>query len=172
MVRYTLGERQAEKVAERLAKVDFKRIYTSDTKRAMETTEFIRRYHPSTSVIVSQDIREISHIHNRRSCLPTRFEFRRSIIRQRKRVKRFFRRLMKSLEPGEKLLIVAHGNLIRLLIAMFAQTNPRRSLPLETHNCALFVVKLYAQRNEWFNTRALLSLANSVGHLSQEERSL
>jgi alpha-ribazole phosphatase/probable phosphoglycerate mutase len=168
----SLGERQAEKIAERLAKVEFKQIYTSDTKRAKETTDFIKKYHPSTPVIISQDIREISHIHNRRCRIPIAFEFRKNIIEQRKRVRRFYRLLMKSYKLGENVLIVAHGNLIRLLISMLAQIDSRRSLPLETHNTALFIIKLYEQRNDLFNNHAVLSLANSVEHLGQKERSL
>jgi alpha-ribazole phosphatase len=162
-----LGHRQAEKLAKRLAEETFHCIYSSDAKRAMETANAILNYHSHTRYMTSRDIREVNGRHNFRGIagLPVS----RRLMSERKRAKRFCRQLVKNHEAGERVLIVAHGNLIRYVISILAGTKTRKSVPLQTRNTALFIVHYYRNKESLFHSRAVLSLANCVKHLKQHE---
>ncbi|KAI9207204.1 histidine phosphatase superfamily [Polychytrium aggregatum] len=53
-----VGIKQAESLGWRLRKYHFNHIYTSDLQRAIQTTDEIRKHHPSTPVTVEQRLRE------------------------------------------------------------------------------------------------------------------
>jgi broad specificity phosphatase PhoE len=163
----TLGQRQADRVAKRLAEESFHCIYSSDAKRAMDTAKAIRKFHSLTRYVTTKDIREIRGWHNKRRMID--FPISGRLIGERRRVKRFCRQLIANHGPGEKVLIVAHGNLIRYVIAFLAGAKTRKSIPLQTQNTSVFILRYYWSKEALFCSRAVLSLANCVKHLSPDQ---
>ncbi len=154
-----LGVRQAARVARRLADEKFDHIYFSDLSRAYHTAQAIRRYHRRTPYTVSRDIREVAGHHNHRGPTPRRKGVQERLRRDRKAVGRFARRLLRRHRPGERVLVVAHGNLIRFLISTLAEVNPKRSIFVETSNTSVTVLHLREGRLR------SVELANCVKHL-------
>ena len=154
-----LGLRQADRVGKRLASESFDHIYSSDMARAYETAQAVIKNHRKTPYTVSKDIREITGFHfSPRASLKK--DVKERVEKERKACARFLRRLRKH-KPGEKILLVIHGNLIRLLISTISDVNPRRAVILETHNTGVFEVILSLEKEEL----ARVNLANCVKHL-------
>lgn len=55
------GIQQAKKLAERLKNEKIDAIYSSDLKRAVDTAKEIAKYHPNTSLILTEKLRERNH---------------------------------------------------------------------------------------------------------------
>jgi broad specificity phosphatase PhoE len=55
------GKLQAKKLAKRLKDEKIDVIYSSDLKRAVDTTKEIAKYHKNVKIIYSEKLREISH---------------------------------------------------------------------------------------------------------------
>ncbi len=157
------GERQAAKVARRLAHEEFDHIYSSDMSRAYQTAQAIIAYHESTPYTVSADIREVSAHH----VLPGRTPRQKAILdrmaKSEKSVKRFVRLLLKNHGHGEKILLAIHGNLIRLLIYTLAGRPSKRGLPLMITNTSLSVAHLKD------GVLDSVELVNCVNHLKPGE---
>ena len=107
------GERQAAKVARRLAGESFDHIYSSDMSRSYHTAQAIIANHKGTPYTVSQDIREVAGHHVLPGRTPRAKAIRDRMIRSNKCVPKFLRQLLKTHGPGERVLLVIHGNLMR-----------------------------------------------------------
>jgi broad specificity phosphatase PhoE len=154
-----VGRRQAQRVARRLAGEKFDRIYSSDLTRAQETVRAILRYHRRTPHTVTADLREVEHDH-----YAHRWPCRRPVVREeRARLERFARRLLRKHRPPQRILIVAHGNLIRALLPRLADRQPRQTVVIESHNTAVFILDV------WSPGDAVLRVANCVRHLDPQQ---
>ena len=157
------GERQAVKVARRLADEKFDHIYSSQMSRAYHTAQAIIKYHKSTPYTVSEDIREVSAQH----VLPGRTPRQKALLDRmagsKVSVKRFVRQLLKNHDHGEKILLAAHGNLIRFLLYTLAGRPSKRGLPLKITNTSVSIVNL--RDRELLN----VELVNCVKHLKPGE---
>jgi broad specificity phosphatase PhoE len=157
------GEKQAAKVARRLANQEFDHIYSSDMSRSYHTAQAIIAYHASTPYTVSADIREVSVHH----VLPGRTPRQKAIIDRmagsEKSVKKFLRQLLKNHGNGEKILLAIHGNLIRLLLYKLAERPSKRGLPLMITNTSLSVAHLVD------GVLDRVELVNCVKHLKPGE---
>ena len=154
-----LGEYQAERIAVRLAKETFDHIYTSDLTRAHETSRIICSYHPSTPFTVTPDLREITH-HNfiKPTAIPGS-AVRKTMKAEMEAVRRFAERIRHDHRPGQKILVVAHGNLIRTIMPVLGGRNPHESLLIEFNNASLSILDV------WDSGEAVLRLANCTRHL-------
>jgi broad specificity phosphatase PhoE len=151
-----IGQRQARRVARRLAGERFDHIYSSDLTRAWQTAEAIRRHHRQTPCTVTADLREVVHDHYVRRRLS-----RRPVVQaERARVEHFARRLLRTHRPPQRILVVAHGNLIRALLPRLADRQPGQTVVIESHNTAVFIIEL------WSPGDAVLRVANCVRHLN------
>ncbi|MDP6506165.1 MAG: histidine phosphatase family protein, partial [Planctomycetota bacterium] len=155
-----LGLRQAERVGKRLASETFDHIYSSDMARACGTAQAVIKHHRKTPYVVSKDIREVTGFHFFPRA-PREKVVKERIEKERQACARFLRRLRKH-KPGEKVLLVIHGNLIRLLISTLSDVKPGRAVILETHNTGVFKLKLSLEKGEL----ARVNLANCVKHLT------
>jgi len=162
-----LGERQAAKAALRFAEQSFDCIYSSDAQRALDTAKAMLEHHPETRYVISSDIREISGWHGRRRMV--NLPLTRRVRIERRRVRRFCDKLLADHPPGQRVLIVAHGNLIRYLISLLAGVSPNRGIALETRHTGVFMLQAYRRKEPQFNARAVVSLANCVKHLESDE---
>ena len=153
------GRRQASRIARRLAGIRFDHIYVSDLARAYETGEIVLRYHPHAPVTVSRALREVAahHVMGGQSPLDAEAPLD---DHERESLDRFVSHVRTSHRPGEKILMVAHGNLIRTLVPLFAGQDPGRGLILDLHNAALTVLEV------WPGGRAVLRVANCTRHLA------
>ena len=136
------GERQAVKVARRLAREEFDHIYSSDMSRAYHTAQAIIEYHKKTPYTVSPDIREVSGHHVRPGRTPRQKAIQDRMAGSEKSVTRFVRHLLKNHDHGDKVLLAIHGNLIRFLLYILADRPPKRGLPLTITNTSLSIVNL------------------------------
>jgi broad specificity phosphatase PhoE len=154
------GKDQARRVARRLARERFDHIYSSDLARAVETAEFVRRHHPRVPYTATGDLREIAgarHFAPNYSRLDK--EARALRDRERRNVDRFIRGLFRTHDPGDRVLAVAHGTLIRYLLPTLAGIDPRKTYDLGAHNTGVTVVHLWKKRRPW------VGLVNCTCHL-------
>jgi broad specificity phosphatase PhoE len=154
-----VGQRQAQRVARRLADDRLDHIYASDLTRAQQTAAAIRRHHRDTPHTVTADLREVLHDH-----YALRRTGRRSVVQaERARLERFARRLLRTHRAPQRILVVAHGNLIRALLPRLANRQPRQTVVIESHNTAVFILEL------WSPGDAVLRVANCVRHLNPNQ---
>lgn len=157
-----LGLRQADRVGKRLSAEEYDHIYSSDMARAFETAQAVIQHHPRTRFTVSKNIREIAGFHFSARASRKKDE-RERVARETEAYKRFLRRLRKH-GPGERILLVIHGNLIRMLISVLAGVNPRKTIALMTNNTGVFKVQLFLD-----DGRQLVNLTNCVKHLAPSQ---
>ena len=153
------GEKQAVKVARRLAREEFDHIYSSDMSRAYRTAQAIIEYHKNTPYTVSPDIREVSGHHVLPGRTPRQKAIKDRMAGSEKSVARFVRHLLKTHDHGERVLLVIHGNLIRYLLYILGDRPAKRGLPLKIANTSLSIANL--RDRELLN----VELVNCVVHL-------
>jgi broad specificity phosphatase PhoE len=126
------GRRQAEALAERLASLDPVALYTSTLRRALQTTDRIAERHPGVPVYRTEDLEEMSWgvhegdapsdatdaIYGRwdRGEFDYQIDGGESIRDVQERALRAVRRIT-SEHPGATVIVVAHGRLLRVLLA-------------------------------------------------------
>ena len=157
-----LGRKQAERVAKRLSKEQFDHIYTSDLSRAYHTALAIRKFHKTTPLTVTKDIREVTNFHHQPGRTPRRKEVQAVIHLEREAVERFLRRLLRH-RSSEQVLLVIHGNLIQFLLAKLAGINAKRSIPVGASNTSVTILTLQG------GSLKLVNLLNCVKHLLPQQ---
>ncbi len=157
-----LGRAQARLLARRMAHSRFTHAYVSDLARARQTCDAVteRKMIPTT---VTRDLREVAGQHAEAWLSPTAAPVTADIEGEERAMHRFASHLMNAHRAGETILIVAHGNVMRSLIAMLADGKPTSSLMLEFNNTAVTVVDI------WPSNRVILRLANCVRHLQPRQ---
>ncbi len=156
-----LGRQQAELVGKRLEDQKFDHIYISDLARAEETAAAIRVGHPKTPVTETSELREVMFYNFLSGFSPTKSAERRILSRQGRTMRYFVDKLLKKHKGGEKVLVVAHGNLIRCLIALLSGKNPKRAVVLDINNTGVTIIEV------WLSGGAVVKTANSLEHLRE-----
>ena len=123
----------------------FEHIYTSDMSRA---------FHKRRPFTVSKAIREINGAMNLTGRAPGGKAVQEEIRKRRAGIAKLARDLMKTHKWDDRVLIVAHGNLIRHLVSVLAGVNPKGSVRFETSNTSFSEV-----------TFLWLQKTNEVSHL-------
>ena len=153
-----LGRTQAKRVAKRLAKERFQHIYASDMLRAHETALSVREFHKGTPFIVTRVLREIRGymISPRKG---TQADYR-AMRNRRPKILRFVRQLLRKHRRDRRVLIVAHGDIIRFIISTLAGVNPKRAVLFDTSNTSVNEVIFLNGKFQWLyrtnDTRHLL----------------
>lgn len=155
----SLGRRQAERVARRLAAEPFDQIYSSDLARAWETTQEILKHQPDIDCTLIMDLREVASFHFTGEPSPARPFDRKALKQEEEALHRFARLIRGSHKPGERVLVVGHGNAIRTLVPILAGKDPAKTVLMELNNTAVTVLDL------WPTGAAVLKLANCIRHL-------
>ncbi|MCE9615966.1 MAG: histidine phosphatase family protein [Lentisphaerae bacterium] len=156
-----LGRRQARYVARRLQPQRFTRIMASDLARASETAAFIRAHHPHTPFSFDPRLREVQMDHHGHAPIPRQPALLTRLKAERRRVAACCRALAREAMPGDQVLVVAHGNLIRLAVALLCRTDPRQSFFFRTYNTSVTILTFKAGGRSDHK----LILADCVRHL-------
>jgi len=157
-----LGWKQAERTAKRFSTVNFDHIYTSDLQRANDTTRIIGRIHPNTPLTVTADLREVLNYHFVDDPPPDHLDIQRIMASEKAAIDRFIAVLHRNHEPGQRVLVVCHGNIIRTLLPALGGRDPKQSILMDINHTGVSILELWASGN------AILRLANCVQHLDDE----
>ena len=159
------GRRQARDVALRLSGDEFDAAYSSDLVRAKATAETIPERHSHTPLTVTPALREVGNEHYVAKADPPSDAERERIAAERDCMERFANQLRHGHGPGERVLVVSHGNFVRSLIPILAGADPRDSILIEVRNASVTRLEV------WPSGRAVLTLANCVGHVTPDDQS-
>ena len=154
-----LGEHQAARVAERLAHEKFNHIYTSDLARAYDTTRAILKHQAGTPYTVTTDIREVTHYNFIKAAHTPKAAMRKSVKKEWDAVTHFAEHLRRLHPPGEQILVVCHGNLIRTIMPILGGKDPKESILIDINNASLTILEV------WPSGEAVVKLANCTKHL-------
>ena len=176
------GRRQATRLGERLRSVDFAAVYCSDLPRAAETARIIAADR-DLAISDESDLREFSYgewegltleeVETRYpGVLAERIEAGgnlgwtapggESAIDAIRRVRRFTMRASESLDPGENILLVAHGGSLRALAVCLLDLADDDFWKFRVDNTALAIVSDHA------GSRVLESW-NDTSHLADAD---
>ena len=156
----TLGKRQSLALGAYLSDIEFDHVYTSDLLRAYETTTAIAEQAKELSMNVLPALREVNAWHIEGGRKPSEDQ----VQRECKRVEECVQ-LLRTYQRGEKVLLVAHGNILRFLLARLAGVDPRTGMHIETSNASL--TRVYIDESG----RMRIQETNNVSFLKPEERS-
>jgi len=109
------GRDEAKKTGEYLSSLEFDKIFSSDLNRAVQTTNIITKFikNPDkTSVSFHRKLSEHDEILYEGKPGTRKYEIE---LKKAKRSIEFFKKILKEYK-GKKILIVAHGNVIRACI--------------------------------------------------------
>ncbi len=147
------GVSQAEEIAKKLAKVKIDFIFSSDLKRAYQTSQIINSYHQleiiTTKLLRERDLGKLSgqHFHSSNLLLPRPLlekdfhqveswsqDFQMESQKQfMERVETFFTNLLPRFDIKDKtLLLVTHGGTIGAIFRLFQVTKPENWRPGNT----------------------------------------
>ncbi|MDI6774102.1 MAG: phosphoglycerate mutase family protein [Verrucomicrobiota bacterium] len=154
-----LGRRQAVRLARRLDRLAFDHVYVSSALRAHDTALEIMRFHKHTPMTVLKELDEVSRDHF--IVVPAGFgpAGRDAIKKERETVERFANRLRHTHKPGEKVLVVGHGNFIRTVMPMLGGRSALKSILLDIGNASVSVLDV------WRSGSAVAKLVNCAKHL-------
>jgi probable phosphoglycerate mutase len=152
------GRRQTARLARRLAGESFDHVYVSDLARAYETGEIILRRHPSAPVTISRALREVAGYHFAGSAVHPGADAP-AADGERAALDAFVSHVRAVHRPGQRILVVAHGNLIRALVCLLACHEPSHGLIIDLHNAALTVLEILP------GGRAVLRVSNCTRHI-------
>jgi broad specificity phosphatase PhoE len=153
------GRKQAARLAERFADEKLDHIYHSDLARARSTAEPVIANHPKTPATASRDIREVHAYHNTHERNYGGRKLRARLREERERAERFARMLLRKHKPGQRVLIVAHGCLNRLLFSILCGLRPKQCPILTQQNTCVNVLEI------WNDRRPVVRAVNNIEHL-------
>lgn len=158
-----LGEKQADRLAQRLSEENFNQIYSSDLSRAWQTTQYILSCRSNSPWTVTSDLREVSHHHFAPEHMPLTMSVRKTMHEERLALDRFVSLVRRMHVPGEKILVVCHGNVIRSIVPIFANRRPEKCVMMDVNNTGVIILEV------WSSGEAVLRLANCVKHLMPKQ---
>jgi len=157
-----LGFRQAVQTAARLAREPFDYCYVSSMRRARQTADKILEGRQDVKRVITDDIQEVSRFHFCPVSAETLAHFRTMMETESDTLARFSNRIRHEHKPGERILLVCHGNVIRTLIPMLCNRKPAESVMFEMHNASVSIVDIFP------SGVGVVRLVNSVEHLAPE----
>lgn len=176
------GKKQAELLGELLEVVNFDAVYSSDLKRAVQTTKAVMKYQ-DCKVVYSKKIREMNYgilegkpyadlaryYDEQLTKHPTRNRFEIRVpkgetgLQVQKRIVRFLKEVYRK-HPNDTILFSTHGRLKRILVG-YLQGIPLKDLQKidRFHNCSLTIVEFDKKGHR-------VTLQNHVKHLRMLNR--
>jgi len=137
-----LGQKQATRLAARLAPLPITHLYVSDLLRAQQTAEPLRALCPELPCVICRDLREVSAFHDPAMPLAGNDEEQRVCTKELAAVGRFAARCRKKHGPGDVVVVIAHGNVNWLLFNLLAGISPRASLNVSRYHTSVTVATL------------------------------
>lgn len=154
-----LGEDQAARVAKRLAKEQFTHIYSSDLSRAYHTALAIGQFHQHTPMTVTGSLREIEQAMNAPGRARGGRGVQQEMRRRRAEIQAFAEQVLSRHALDREILVVAHGNLIRFLVATLAGVDPKKAVSFETNYASITEAVIRDGQFAW------LACTNDAHHL-------
>ena len=144
-----LGKRQAERVGKRLSTETYNYIYASDMRRAAQTADAIVKHHPGTPITRTAKLREVSNFLTIPGREPGGSSVHAENRKRRSELQTFARQLNRKHRNHDQVLIVAHGHVIRFLVATLAGVDPKHAVTFECANTSLAEVIIHDGRFLW-----------------------
>lgn len=134
------GKKQAELLSFYLKDEEFETVYTSNLMRAYETARIILNNQRKSDFIVTEALQEITHYHFTPGPVPRKRDIVERYRKEKETVNKFCTNLIKKHNKGGKVLIVTHGNIIRVLVAYLAGRNPKTCVPFDLAHASLTIM--------------------------------
>lgn len=161
----TTGLHQVRKVAEYLQNVHIDIIFSSDLKRAVDTSKEIHKHHSQIPLIIDKRLREryfgsyqgkVFPENKKDLIIPDDAESNEMIY---SRVLDFFNEL-KAKHPEDSILIVSHGVTIRAMLAVVQGLKSSYIDSVESvKNCSISIIDIFN------NAKPQIITINSIDHL-------
>jgi broad specificity phosphatase PhoE len=150
------GIKQAKLLAKRLKSEDIDVFYSSDLKRAVMTTEELKKFHPSAPWVKSSIIRErnfgrlegvyVKYYHELLKCYGLKnYEFRppfgESYQDVRRRAEIFFREIKRK-HKNQNVVVVAHGAFNRAFISYLANMSLKDAMEIQQENTCMNIIEV------------------------------
>ena len=172
-----VGLTQAHLTGKQLSKVAFNAIYSSDLKRALQTSEIVAGYHQNLQVTIDKQIREINmgvfHTSSSEQVSLDYPEFYAEFLKKATdfrypkgesgeevlvRTLNFLKSI--TLKEDDTLCIVCHGGVIRSLFSYLLGLPQYKRFNLHTFNCGISLLN-YNVENSVFKVISI----NEISHL-------
>ncbi len=165
------GMKQAKLLGKRLKKEDIDVFYSSDLKRAVMTTEEVKKFHPGKQWIKTSVIRErgfgsfegmpVEKYYDLIKCYCLEnYEFRppfgESYSDVRKRAEMFFSEIYRK-HKNQTVAVVAHGVFNKVFISYLAGLNLKDAVKIEQENTCVNVIEV--------KSKPKIIALNDVSHL-------
>lgn len=155
------GRKQAEKASKFFKKIHLDRVYCSPIFRTIQTARVILKHHPYLKIMKCPDLRErgigsavgLTDMQLRKKIPDLEEQWKRDGIDWRPPgrgetlrevyVRAFagFKKLVKKHKPGDTILMVTHGGIIKSLLLNFKKVGPEGYLATKTpDNCTIIEV--------------------------------
>ncbi len=155
------GREQAKEVSEKLKDYNFTKIYSSDLVRARNTAEIINKYH-NKQIIVSNQLREMNFGEYegtnydeafklktgevKKGSIGTwdfRFKNGENLEEMKNRVMGYIDKIKEDANEDDTILVVAHGGVIRMILAMEVACNKESYWRFDACNCGITELKYH-----------------------------
>jgi len=151
------GKKQAKLLALKLKKVRIAEFYSSDLKRAKETSDILEK-ELNTPLVVTPVLREWDS----KTIKENRKKWKRGYKDNFNRLKKFINKITKNKEVEGNILVVAHGQLNKLIMAILLDLEIKKTIPFMQDNTCIDVLEWHAHFKNW-----RLLLLNDTSHLDQ-----
>lgn len=158
-----LGIKQAERVAKRIIGMKFAHIYSSTSRRAKETAKPLRKFNIDTPYTETPELLEVKKEHFLSSPEAMGEEWS-ALEEECDMMMRFINRLRHNHSGNDKVMIVAHGNIISSLISLIGGKKTYESPLLAIDNASISVVYFWPSSG-----MAVLRRTNDTSHIPADE---
>ncbi len=144
------GKKQAQRLALRLRREHIYRIYSSDLKRAVDTTKAIARYHKAL-IIYTKELREQNYgiyqgrtleefLTKHKNDRTFKSDGEESLYELRRRVKKFLIKLEEDRELSSKTVLVStHAGVARSIFSILTNVPIREAIRIKSRNAGVLV---------------------------------
>lgn len=158
------GDRQAEKLAKRLHRYKVKVVYASEYARSIETAEILAKQF-GARVKIHKALNEIgvwaspTQLHSP-TFSPREYEEELGIVHRAQEQAIEFLEALSHQHAGERVVVVAHGNIIRGIIAEALKAGVETVVRMRVNNASLSILE-HEEKGDYFR----LILFNDTSHL-------
>ena len=154
------GISQSKLLAKRLAKIPITKVFVSNLVRAFQTFEEYHKLAPNIPFERTEQLNEIYRVlvgePPKDGTAPTREP------NDKKRIELFIRKIS-SLKNEENIAIIAHGNVIRYILAKFLGSDPKKigyNLAINPTSLSLITIE---------KNKSCVKFINNLDHLADEK---
>ena len=151
------GQKQVKLLAKKFKRIKMKEIYSSDLKRAEETARILEK-ELKISIITTSVLREWENEILRQN----KNNWKKKYKNQFKRLNKFLSEITKNRKENVVIMIVAHGQLNRLIMSILLHIGIKRMTPFRQDNSCIDILEWNEHFKNW-----RLTLMNDTSHLNK-----